>query len=428
MGIPLDSTSKSVKPGRWWSLARAGVWAAVVHYLCFLPVLGGVLFGRDYLTRQNYDNFPGFMMDQPLSNDLNAFANWDGVWYADIASKGYTHNPDEGSYVVFFPLYPLLGRAVMKLTGLDAVLSLLMVSHLCLIGSIAVLRRYLAHRFPDWSTAQCDFATVIPLCLPPSMFFRLAYSESLFLLIILLGMYGMERRWRPWIVALLFGAAAGTRAVGAGLSLVAMYYTWQATAVAGRALAIRRIAYTLAVFPLSLWGLLMFMGMLWSQFGDPLLFQTNHAHYDHRTGLPRGEKLWNLVRLEPIWSVYFGQTRNLWTTLEPVKNPLFVQRFMNPINFVVACGLVGAGGVQKLLNRRELLLSLVLLGIPYVTKGHDGAMVGMSRYVSVVFPAWIVLARVVWSCPEYARTIYVAIAVAFLAINSAQFAAWYIYL
>lgn len=329
----LDSICKTWPSERWWSLVRRGVWAAVVHYLCCLPVLCGVLFGRDYLTRQNYDNFPGFMIDQPPSNDLNAFANWDGVWYADIATQGYIHNPDEGSYVVFFPLYPLLGRAVMMLTGLNAVLSLLVVSHLSLIGAIAVLRRYLEQRFPDWTAAQCDLATIVPLCLPHSMYLRFAYSESLFLMMVLLGMYGMERRWRPWVIALLFGAAAGTRAVGAGLSLVAMYYTWQATTVAGRPLAIRRIAYTWAVFSLSLWGLFMFMGMLWSQFGDPLIFQSNHAQFDHRTGLPWGQKLWNLVTLEPIWSVYFSETRNHWTTFEPVQTDTVLVAQREPVSW-----------------------------------------------------------------------------------------------
>ena len=50
--------------------------------------------------------------------------NWDGEHYADIATKGYprldAYPSDDalGSYA-FFPLYPMLIRAVGAVTGLQ---------------------------------------------------------------------------------------------------------------------------------------------------------------------------------------------------------------------------------------------------------------------------------------------------------------------
>ena len=97
----------------------------MVAYSTILLVAFGVLFGTEYLTRQEYNDFPGVAISQPATSFLNAFANWDGVWYADIVRQGYTYDPSEGSYVVFFPVYPALGWVVSKLTGMTAVPALL---------------------------------------------------------------------------------------------------------------------------------------------------------------------------------------------------------------------------------------------------------------------------------------------------------------
>ena len=40
------------------------------------------------------------------------FAAWDSGWYFDIARQGYYFNPNGESSIAFFPLYPLLMRAV----------------------------------------------------------------------------------------------------------------------------------------------------------------------------------------------------------------------------------------------------------------------------------------------------------------------------
>jgi len=71
----------------------------------------------------------GFLIRQPPPTLLNAFANWDGVWYASIARNGYEDPENQGSFFVFFPFFPLLGRLVERMTGLGEIWSLLIVSH-----------------------------------------------------------------------------------------------------------------------------------------------------------------------------------------------------------------------------------------------------------------------------------------------------------
>ena len=167
--------------------------ATAFYILGLIPVLFGVWFGVDYLQPRNYHDFPGFMITQPdpRGGVLQACANWDGVWYTDIARDGYKYSPDEGSYVVFFPMYPCLGRAVAKAVGVSEQTALLIVAHVALILAILVLQKYVALRFSGSTLAVSDGSVLCLLLLPASFFFRMAYAESLFLLWVLLVLYGM---------------------------------------------------------------------------------------------------------------------------------------------------------------------------------------------------------------------------------------------
>src|SRR5437867_950328 len=84
--------------------------------VCFtastLVVLLGVDFGRLYLV-------PGPWSAAPQTF-VGSMVNWDGGYFFQIAQSGYSYNPGRPSLIHFFPLYPLLGTAVMKATGLSS--------------------------------------------------------------------------------------------------------------------------------------------------------------------------------------------------------------------------------------------------------------------------------------------------------------------
>ena len=73
----------------------ASVPAAFVANLMFEPAME-----RGFILPFRYEKF------------AEIFAAWDSGWYWDIARRGYTFNPDAQSSVAFFPLYPMLMRAV----------------------------------------------------------------------------------------------------------------------------------------------------------------------------------------------------------------------------------------------------------------------------------------------------------------------------
>lgn len=412
--------------------------ATALWFLTSVPIFLGVWFGSDYVPRRTYNDFPGFMVSQPPPGLLRSFANWDGVWHAEIAARGYRHDPSQGSYVVFFPGYPLLGGIVAKLCRVNEVAALLLVSQLCLITSVFTYRRYLLLRYAELSGGAADVAVVTLLLFPTTFFFRMAYGESLFLLLVALTLLGVERRWPLFAVALTIGAATGVRAAGIGLVGVWAYYIWQrcresATTASGYPLTTTRRLGRLAVSmvvtaPLCVWGLLGYTVYLGARFGDPIAFHSNHAKYDARPHTPPLEKAINLVSLEPIREVYDRDSPWHWTAYEPVVNPAFILRFLNPVYFLAACGLVVLGAWKRWLNGPELWLSAGLLGVAYVTKGHDNVMVGTARYAAVVLPAYATAAQLLLRAPEALRTALLAIAAALLALYSALFAAWHVFI
>jgi len=142
------------------------------------------------------------------------FAHWDGQWYKLIADKGYSYDASTHSSVAFFPAYPLLGRALSRATRLSPEVSLAVISNLSLLFSFILFAKYLDIRSVYTERTGRQYSLLCLGMLPPTFFFRMAYSESLFLLITLSILYTVERRYPPVIAAILIGLGTATRPVG----------------------------------------------------------------------------------------------------------------------------------------------------------------------------------------------------------------------
>lgn len=146
------------------------------------------------------------------SSAVTAWETGDALWYLRIASQGYATDDGSGA---FFPLYPLLVRAVGELTGGRWLLAAYVVSNVALVAALVLLHRLTAL---EWSEAVARRAVVL-LCVFPTGFFLLApYTESLFLALALGCLYAA--RTRRWALAALLGClAALTRSPGFLLAL-----------------------------------------------------------------------------------------------------------------------------------------------------------------------------------------------------------------
>ncbi len=74
---------------------------------------------------------------------------WDSVWYANIINEGYKYNGDDlvQQSVAFYPLYPLVTKALTIFTGINSLLALLVVANVAGVLSVLALFKYVRHDY-----------------------------------------------------------------------------------------------------------------------------------------------------------------------------------------------------------------------------------------------------------------------------------------
>ncbi len=133
---------------------------------------------------------------------LGVWQRWDACWYQRVATLGY--RPNDPS-VAFFPLYPLLMRAVSVPLAGDLTLAGLVVSGLAYIAAVTGLYRLLCLDF-DEAVAR---RAALYLSVFPSAFFLFApFTEALFLALAVWTLY--EARRGAWGWAAPFALLVGT--------------------------------------------------------------------------------------------------------------------------------------------------------------------------------------------------------------------------
>ena len=139
---------------------------------------------------------------------------WDGRWYQTIAEAGYGGVSDPA--LRFFPLWPLLGRIVGGLTGIDKGLILAVLANAFALAAGVLLHRLVVEETGDPALARR--AVKLLALAPPSFALVLGYSEALYLTLALTVFLTVRRR--AWWAAAAVGYLAGlTRPVGALLTL-----------------------------------------------------------------------------------------------------------------------------------------------------------------------------------------------------------------
>jgi hypothetical protein len=165
-----------------------------------------------------------------LAQGLHA---WDGAFYAAIARDGY--EPLGREAYRFFPMFPLVGRALAWLPGVDERLALVLVASISALvaGALLVL-------LVDRETGNAAAARRAPWLLalaPPAAVLVMGYAEGLFLALAL-GALLAARSGRFAAAGLLGGVAALTRPVGVLLAVPAAVEAargWTRAPLAGRA-------------------------------------------------------------------------------------------------------------------------------------------------------------------------------------------------
>jgi Mannosyltransferase (PIG-V) len=156
--------------------------------------------------------WPAHAVTPGWHNVWTAWEREDALWFLRIATGGYA---DQDGSAAFFPLYPTATRAVSTAIGGHPLAAGILISNLSLLGAFCML--YVLTR-TETSEETARRAVLYSAVFPTSFFFLAPYSESTFLLLALVCLWGARRK-RWWVAAAGGAAAALTRSVGLVLIL-----------------------------------------------------------------------------------------------------------------------------------------------------------------------------------------------------------------
>jgi Mannosyltransferase (PIG-V) len=320
---------------------------------------------------------------RPRDLVLDGLVRWDSGWYLSIVTHGYTK-----SSAVFFPIYPLLVKALAVLIHNVSVAGVLLSNS---AFSVALVYLYaLARREFDDDTAAR--AVLYLAAAPAAVFFSALYAESLFVALVLATFYyARQRRWGWAALAGALGAATRNTGVflAAVIALEGLYQYgvrfrprgWQPAAVLGH------VKQQLRLVPAS-WrsllaaafvpvGLLAYMAYLSRAVGDPLAFIHGQGAWE------RNNAVAHVTHVISAVSAQLGAGAHVLTgagqhTGVVLLNALVTLAFA-PL--VVAVGL-------KMRPAYAVFAALTFL-VPLIA-GHG--VISMIRYVLMLVPCFILLA------------------------------------
>ena len=158
--------------------------------------------------------YVGFVLmeNQFPSGVFDIWNRWDAVHYMQIAKDGYTADPEFRFLIIWLPLFPALVR-IAAFAVQDYVIAGLLVAFLGYLASCVLLYRLVLLDFPERIAKR----TVIYLAIfPTAYFFHAAYTESLFLALVVGSFYAARKK--NWLFAgVLGGFACLTRITAFGL-------------------------------------------------------------------------------------------------------------------------------------------------------------------------------------------------------------------
>lgn len=371
---PAPSVSRARRPLPWRVIVAQGlsVWLATRLALALLSYLRPLLTGPSKPTNATTS----------LVVLVQQWVRWDGAWYVSIAQQGYATVQSTS----FFPLYPLLIKAVSFVTGphwaTAGLLAANLGSLLAFIG-LSALAVQVSQRGDDLETAR--FSLYAFAAYPLAFFLAAAYSDGLFAgLVAFALLFGFRRRW-GWtaVFALLAGLCRPT-----GVALVAPL-AWEALQDARARLAaggedrlslgriaavVWRAAPALVAAAAPGIGLLAYMGYLWLTFGHPKIFLAAESQY------------WGHVSMFPLRSLLLALRRFYHTPM------LSTWQSRTLIDLVPVLGAIAI--TLYTIRRAPFAFTLYLAGTLYLALASpilffSDIFISGGRYILVALPLFI---------------------------------------
>lgn len=400
MNIVMEETKTDVSPSGWWARLRAARWLWV-SFLAFAATRLGI-FLVAYLGAILMADSP-FVPPYHLRGADNVLldvfgSRWDTGFYVSIAEEGYRYGGVPLPSVAFFPLYPLLMRALGALVE-DALVAGLLISNAALLLATMLLYRLAAE---SWGQAVAERGVWYFLIFPAAFFGAAVYSESLFLLAAVGALYFARRGY--WEAAALLGiAAALTRLMGLIVAPMLLAEWWMQRRE--RPVETRPSWTALLAALVVPLGTLAYAFYLYRAFGDPLAFVHGAAAWERQPQSP----------LATIATLLQTPAGGWW--------PALLAGRVHPDNWIdLSFVLLFLGlGLALLLRRRWSEGLFVTLGAAVALS--SGLLMSQRRYVWVLFPAFILLAQ--WGERPWVDRLVTAVSLLLLGLFTALFANGY---
>jgi len=364
----------------------------------FLPIRTSAFLGK---------GLGGQVSNQPL---LWSRANFDGFYYAKIARDGYQHLQQ-----AFFPLYPRLISYLEKVAG-GYVLSGVIISSISFVVFMVLFSKLLDIVGEKKSVIK---NTLIYYALfPTSFYFLSVYSESIFLVWVMLSFY-LARKEKWLLAGLVAGLASYTRVVGLFVvpALIYEYYEIEAKRTmkdrfaAAKQVFRKRLSWqyfkyalksrfrhikNLFFISLGSWGMAKYGLYLKRTVGD--FFYFVHAQPDFHTGR-------QVNRVVLIYQVLWRYLKMIFT-VDITSYTYLVVWFELLISLLFVFLLIYTWLKTKV-PRSWLIFSAFAFLLPTTT----GTFTSMPRYVLACFPCFLSLAKL--KLPRYVQ--YLSLVIQFAA-------------
>jgi Dolichyl-phosphate-mannose-protein mannosyltransferase len=387
----------------------------VVFFVIFVSSLAIPLSSRSYVYRL-----------YPTNPVLDGLTRWDGGWYYSIVTHGYVmaHSAvyHQQRAAVFFPLYPLLVKALATLTG-SVVVAGVLISNAAFLVALGYLYALVRREFDHETAARAVFYLAAA---PAAVFFSAMYTESVFVALVTATFYHARRG--QWLASALAGAlAAATRNTGVVLAAAILVEGLQQQGLRLRPRACRhgalhnhvrvqlmalrsswRSTLAAAFVPMGLLALMIYLAVT---FGDPLAFIHSQAAWG--TNVTGGG--WPNVPLSgTIHTIYnqLGLGRYPWTGQINHVGLLNVLATLGFAPLVI--------GVALKMRPAYAVFVLPTYVVPLLS-GHG--VLSMIRFVLMLVPCFVLLAW--WGRRPWVDRLVLTVFLPMMTYLAVTFSHWY---
>lgn len=367
-----------------------------------------------YENNYHHHHLQARYLDEGQFDAREIWSTSDAQWYSAIAEDGYPSLPlpqyrheggpkridhvDTHLKYVFFPLWPLTMRTAWLFVG-NLYVAGLLASNLASLSAMLLLFWYLAPRFSSITA----FWTILLLAASPfSVFYQAPFTESLFLLWVVIVFVTADRH--QWLACgIAIGLASITRPNGVFLSIIPLT-CFLTNAVRRRSIKWHDVT---AFMQLAVAGVPVYFWLLLNKArtGNPFFFRSAIGWWGYEGRLSFAN-LWNTMsgKFEHFSSMSWHS---------------FHDSQLDFIVFLLAIVLLVIA--FRTLPLHYSLFAVTVIAVPLLSKD----LMSFSRYVVVAWPLWLAFVGVVR--PRYRHFVCGILLLLVLAgqlINAEHFVNW----